>query len=233
MSTIPWSIIRDHQRLDELRSLNIMNTVPEQSYDDLAEVARSICNAPISNITFVTADRQWFKSHIGSATEETSIEQSICAHVIGADDALIINDLRDDVRTKTNTLVTGPEAIRFYAGVSLRLDAKFGVGTLCVIDTKPHPNGLSQTQIYALQALGRQAVILLRVRQFLVAKNEAVDTSEMAGEPLDDLSKALIAAYELSKIYKDSVVENLISSSLVHIAVKIGQSENTGYSTLH
>ncbi|MGU3326935.1 GAF domain-containing protein [Methylobacterium mesophilicum] len=224
MAGIPWSIILDPHRLEELSSLNILDTKPEQSYDDLAGIARLICGAPVANVTLVSDDRQWFKSAVGTDVLETPIEQSVCAHTIGEEDILIINDLTRDVRTSDNTLVTGDRSLRFYAGVPLRLDGSFAVGTLCVIDTKAHPHGLSFEQVEALKALGRQATILLQVRRFLATTNQTLERDVSIDGTLEEISDALLKAYRLNKLYKDGVLENLLFSSLSHIAIGIARS---------
>ncbi|MCJ2139974.1 GAF domain-containing protein [Methylobacterium sp. E-066] len=224
MSVIPWSIILDPLRLEELSALNILDTKPEQSYDDLASIARLICGTPVANVTLVSEDRQWFKSAIGNDVLETPIEQSVCAHTIGEEEILIINDLTDDVRTVDNTLVTGSRSLRFYAGVPLRLEGSFGVGTLCVLDTKPHPEGLNPYQVEALKALGRQATILLQIRKFLATHEQAEHYEGVISEPIEEISDALLKAYKLNKVYKDSVLENLLFSSLTHIAIGIARS---------
>ncbi|TXN02031.1 GAF domain-containing protein [Methylobacterium sp. WL64] len=224
MAGIPWSIILDPHRLEELNSLNILDTKPEQSYDDLAAIARLICGTPVANVTLVSDDRQWFKSAVGNDVLETPVEQSVCAHTIGEENILIINDLTKDVRTSDNTLVTGARSLRFYAGVPLRLDSTYGIGTLCVVDTKPHPHGLTYDQVEALKALGRQATILLQVRKFLATTNQTLEADASIDQTLEEISDAMLKAYRLNKIYKDGVLENLLFSGLSHIAIGIARS---------
>ncbi|MGU3282261.1 GAF domain-containing protein [Methylobacterium mesophilicum] len=233
MAAIPWSIILDPQRLEELSSLNILDTKPEQSYDDLATIARLICGTPVANVTLVASDRQWFKSSVGNDVLETPIEQSVCAHAIGEESILVINDLTEDMRTSDNTLVTGDPSLRFYAGVPLRLDSSFAVGTLCVLDTKPHPHGLRSDQIEALKALGRQATILLQVRKFLATTNQTLEADTSIDQTLEEISDALLKAYRLNKIYKDGVLENLLFSSLSHIAIGIARSGKSAETILN
>jgi len=224
MGVIPWSTILDPHRLEELHSLNILDTAPERPYDDLAEIARMICDTPVANVTLVAKDRQWFKSFIGNDVRETPVAQSVCAHALDQPDILVINDLTADSRTRGNTLVTGQAALRFYAGVPLRLEARFGVGTLCVLDTRPHPAGLTPSQTEALRGLGRQATILLQVRRYLAAQQPQKDVSPTPGEPLEDICDALLTAYDLNKAFNDKIIESLIASTLMHIAVRIARS---------
>jgi GAF domain-containing protein len=200
--------------------------LPEQSYDDLAGIARTICDTPVANVTLVAEDRQWFKSRVGSDATETPIEQSVCAHTIAEQTDLIINDLRDDPRTRTNLLVTRESALRFYAGVPLRLESSFGVGTLCVLDTKPHPAGLSRAQTEALRALGRQVTILLQVRKFLAQHNADDTTTLEETDCLESVSEHLMAAYSSSKQSHDQVLDLLLSATLLHVGRKLSSIRN-------
>ena len=225
MSEIPWSVVMDPQRLCELEELHILDTSPEQSYDDLAGLARVICDAPVANITMVAQNRQWFKSRVGSETTETAIEHSVCAHAIGEPSDLIINDLRNDPRTRDNLLVTGEASLRFYAGVPLRLNAGFGVGTLCVLDTKPHPAGLSRVQRDALRTLGRQITILLQIRKFL-ARHSRSDVGDLEpANALQHVSEHLISAYNANKLIDDGLLEVLLNTSLLHVGRRIAENE--------
>ncbi|GJE62513.1 GAF domain-containing protein [Methylobacterium trifolii] len=227
MDDVPWPIILNSNRIRELRSLNILDTEPEQSYDDLAEIARLVCGTPVANVCLVSEDRQWFKAFVGSNVRETPVEQSVCAHALNEASALIINDLTHDERTRNNILVTGEASLRFYAGVSLRLDSHLGVGTLCVLDTRPHPDGLAPAQIEALEALGRQATILLQVRRFLAAQTEAELSSHSTGQPIENIADALILAYETNKVVKDQFLEKLLYSGLTHVAQRIARMKKS------
>ena len=223
MGAVPWTVIRNQSRLKSLSSLSIIDTKPEQVYDDLANLARLICNTPVANVCFVTEDRQWFKAFVGNEVQETPVTQSVCAHAISEDSILVINDLRNDSRTNFNTLVTGDSHLRFYAGVPLRLDDGFGGGTLCVLDTKPHPDGLSLAQIEALKALGRQATSQLQTRRILMGRSEEVMERLSSGDPLEDITNSFIKAYNINKSYKDEVLNRLISGGLIHIAKHISE----------
>ncbi|MGU3537636.1 GAF domain-containing protein [Methylobacterium sp. A54F] len=233
MGTPPWSVILDPRRLSDLRDLKILDTQPEQSYDDLAELARMICDTPVANVTLVDTDRQWFKSRIGSDVEQTPVEQSVCAHAIAEPHPLIINDLTRDPRTSDNPLVTGEASLRFYAGVPLHLEASFGVGTLCVLDTKPHHKGLTAAQVKALDALGRQATILLHMRRFLASHANAADGHSNMDEALLAIAEKLMDAYNMNRTYDDRTIERLLSSSLLHVAKRIADGEKRPKTHIH
>ncbi|TXM74213.1 GAF domain-containing protein [Methylobacterium sp. WL12] len=225
VSGTPWSVILDPDRLNDLRSLNILDTTPEQSYDDLAELARIICDTAVANITLVAADRQWFKSRLGSEVDETPVELSVCAYALAEPEALVINDMTRDVRTRDNALVTGNKSLRFYAGVPLRLDASYGVGTLCVLDTKPHAKGLTKTQVAGLQALGRQATILFNIRKFMARQHPDVQGGANEYEMLFEAAHNLMSAHEIAKGIRDEILEKLLSKGLMHVGRRIADEQ--------
>ena len=156
------------ERLQALHSLNILDTLPEDEFDSLTELASYICGVPISLISFIDADRQWFKSAKGFDKSETSRESSFCAHAINSPDELMeINDADKDERFEDNPLVTGDPHIKFYAGVPILDENKLPLGTICVIDTKPHK--LNKKQKRALSALAVQASTLVQLRSQSIA----------------------------------------------------------------
>lgn len=164
------------QRLAKLRSLDILDTLEEEAYDDLTYLAAKICETTISLVSLVDDSRQWFKSHYGLDARETPREQAFCAHAINQDDLLIVENTMLDDRFKDNPLVTGSPDIRFYAGAPLILEDDVRVGTLCVIDTQPRI--LSDDQKSSLKALSRQVVAQLKLRlklKEMVAFDKAKD----------------------------------------------------------
>ncbi len=151
-------------RIEELRKYNILDTLTEKDYEDATFLASVICDAPIALISFVDEERQWFKSHRGLSVSETLREYSFCAHAIASpEEIMIVEDSRIDERFKNNPLVTGDPKIVFYAGVPLINEEGFGLGTVCIIDSKVRT--LSDDQIKALKALSTQVMNLLKVRK--------------------------------------------------------------------
>ena len=171
MSAIP-SAVFDARRLEVLDSYDILDTGPEPGFEDIVTLARQLCHAPIALISFVAADRQWFKAAAGLGACETPIEQSVCAHALQQRGILMIDDLTRDERTKDNPLVTGDPFIRFYAGAPLLAPSGVAVGTLCVIDTIARPGGLTPDQKESLEALARQVTVQLDMRRLLIAHDE-------------------------------------------------------------
>jgi GAF domain-containing protein len=141
-------------RLAALRRYRVLDTEPEQRFDDLALLASQVCGAPIALITLVTADRQWFKSRVGVSLTGTSRSVSFCSHAMEQRSIFVIPDARDDERFRDNPLVTGEPNIRFYAGASLYAREGSPLGSLCVIDYVPRT--LTSDQAEALDALRRQ-----------------------------------------------------------------------------
>ncbi|MFP9114096.1 GAF domain-containing protein [Flavobacterium sp. RHBU_3] len=154
----------DDKRIKELRKYGILDTLPEQAYDDMTRLAAIICNAPIAIISLVDKDRQWFKSIKGLDAEETHRQHSFCSHaIVTPDQPFIVEDSRLDDRFKDNPLVTGAPNIVFYAGIPLKSENGYGLGSFCIIDTVPRH--LSDEQIEALQILARQVMLLLEMRK--------------------------------------------------------------------
>ena len=150
-------------RLKALRNLKILDTAPEKQFDEVSELASLICETPVALISLLDKNRQWFKSCIGFSTNETEREISFCNYTIKSDQEIFeISDARIDSRFKNNPLTFGEKPVIFYAGVALRDDNGFALGTLCVIDHKPKT--LNNKQRKALAYLGNQVVQLFNIR---------------------------------------------------------------------
>lgn len=169
----------DPARLAELDALDILDTAPEEEFDDAVQIARALCNTPVALVSLVAKNRQWFKARVGFDVCETNLNSSVCACALAEPDLLIIPDLSQDPRTSRNPLVTGDPHIRFYAGAPLRSESGRVLGSLCVIDRQPRPGGLTDIQADALRRLARQVMILLRQRRQL-AKMQAGDMQARA-----------------------------------------------------
>jgi len=152
-------------RLDSFCQYEILDTAPEDAFDDLTHLAASICDTPIALISLVDAERQWFKSKVGLDITSTHRDLAFCRHTILRSDILVVPDALADERFATNSLVTAAPHIRFYAGVPLIMPDGHALGSLCVIDVVPRE--LTSSQIEALQVLGRQTVAQLELRRKL------------------------------------------------------------------
>jgi GAF domain-containing protein len=164
-------------RLAALRQYEILDTAPEQAFDDIVKIASFICGTPIATVTLVDADRQWFKARTGVTHLENPREHSFCAHTILQSETLVVEDATLDVRFADNPLVTAANGIRFYAGTPLINAEGFGLGSLCVIDNKSRL--LEAHQQTTLEALARMVVANLELRRVsseLAAQLENVKT---------------------------------------------------------
>lgn len=158
--------IPDHEsdRLKALQSYDILDTLEEEDFNNFTKLASEICQTPISIISFVDSNRQWFKSAVGLNAKETSRDISFCGHAINNQtDVFIIEDARNDSRFNDNPLVTGDPNIVFYAGSPLVDENGMALGTLCVIDSIPRK--LSSAQLNTLQILSKSIVDLLKIRR--------------------------------------------------------------------
>lgn len=169
------SAVVDPERLAALRALNILDTPADPSFDSIVEVASEVCEAPTALVSLIDSDRQWFKARVGFLPSQTTLDRSVCAHTLPRSDILVICDLTADSRTSRNPLVTGPEGIRFYAGAPLITTDGHHLGALCVIDTKPRPDGLTHRQANVLRQLARQAVSQIELRRLLAQRDDMVE----------------------------------------------------------
>ncbi|HUE88224.1 MAG TPA: ATP-binding protein [Vicinamibacterales bacterium] len=160
-------------RLAALRRYRILDTEPEQAFDDLTLLASQICGAPMAALTLIDEDRQWFKSKIGLTASETARNVSFCTHAIqDPDEIMVVPNALVDLRFSSNPLVQDDPRIRFYAGAPLVTGDGHALGTLCVLDSVPRT--LTPDQIQALDALRRQAQAQLELRLHLRELEDAL-----------------------------------------------------------
>ncbi|MBW7932670.1 MAG: GAF domain-containing protein [Gemmatimonadaceae bacterium] len=151
-------------RLEALRRYDILDTAPETVFDDLVYLSTFVTGSPIATFTLIDAHRQWFKSQIGMASQETTRDVAFCAYTILQDDVLVVPDATQDPRFADNPLVIEDPGIRFYAGVPVRSREGLNIGTVCVIDHQPR-RALLDHQRVALEAIARQASAMLELRR--------------------------------------------------------------------
>ena len=152
-------------RLAALAEHDILDTPPEEAFDAITRLAARICAAPMSTITLIDGNRQWFKSTFALAATETP-RDGFCSHCILQPELMTVPDALDDPRLCAHPYVVGAPFIRFYAGVPLISAEGFALGTLCVLDTEPRE--LTDEQASSLLALGGQVMALLELRRSLV-----------------------------------------------------------------
>jgi len=169
-------------RLRALKQYGVLDTTPEASFDDLANLAARICGTTMAAVSLVDAERQWFKAEIGLGVRETPRPLSFCAHAMLADDAMVVKDALLDPRFADNALVTGAPHIRFYAGHPLKTPDGVSLGALCVLDEEPRPEGLTELQAMALKTLADQVMTQLELRRALLERDRSQDIARLAME---------------------------------------------------
>ncbi len=162
------------ERCAALARYGILDTPPEQDFDDAVALAAQLCAAPTALVSLVTEDRQWFKARLGFTATETGLDRSVCSHTLGLTDVLVIPDLTADDRTRANPLVTGPPGARFYAGAPLITPEGVAIGALCVLDTAPRPEGLSPAQKAGLAALARSVMTQFALRRAALSRRAEI-----------------------------------------------------------
>jgi signal transduction histidine kinase len=155
--------VNEQERLQELIRYEVLYTQYEEDFDQIVQLASAICKTPISTITLLDFNKQWFKAKIGIENTEGDRDVSFCGHAIVDEEAImIVNDALKDQRFIDNPLVLGDPNIRFYAGYPLVSPSGYKLGTLCVIDRVPR--SLTAEQELTLKTLGNQVVKLFELR---------------------------------------------------------------------
>lgn len=182
------------ERLRDLDSYSILDTLPETEYEEITKLAAMICQVPIALISLIDNDRQWFKSHFGIAVSETPRTLAFCAHAINnPNEVLSVPDARLDDRFKDNPLVTSSPNVTSYTGVPLVSVSGYPLGTLCVIDSQPKE--LTDEQIDALKALSNQVIRLFELRKNKIVLENVNQKLKQKNLELDQFAK--IAAHDL------------------------------------
>ena len=165
--------LNEISRLQALQEYKVMDTLPEQAYDNFTKLAALICNTPIALITLLDEERQWFKSRIGLERGEIPREDAICNHTIMMPDSImVIHDAIHDQRFINNPLVALEPNVRFYAGVSLVTSSGEALGTICVMDDKPRD--ITQEQLDALQVLSHEVMGQFELRRSIATLEKSV-----------------------------------------------------------
>ncbi|RZA08851.1 MAG: PAS domain S-box protein [Proteobacteria bacterium] len=191
-------------RLQSLQEFEILDSEAEKSFQDLVELASIICQTPISLVSLIDQDRQWFKAKIGLDISETPRDISFCGHVVADAQTLVVPDASQDPHFADNPFVTDGLKIRFYAGAPILTEEGLALGSLCVIDTKPRT--LTEEQVRMLGLLASQAKRLMDLR--LLARKQranflAVSESE---EKFRQLAEHIEGAFWLLEISTGQVI---------------------------
>jgi PAS domain S-box-containing protein len=156
-------------RLEALLGYRILDTPPEQAYDDLVELAAAVCDTPVAAVAFVDARRSWLKAKRGVEVSEFPRDTALSAEALRHDDVFVVADARADERYRSSPVVAN--GFRFFAGMPLVSPEGHALGTVCVLDTRPRE--LSPTQRGALRAIARQVMSQLEARRVSQAESAA------------------------------------------------------------
>jgi diguanylate cyclase (GGDEF)-like protein/PAS domain S-box-containing protein len=183
---------REDRRLAAVRALHILDTEPEAVFDEAVLLASTLCGTPVSLVTILDEQRQWFKAKVGVEIAETPREHAFCAHAIQQTDVFVVADAHLDPRFRDNPLVTGEICLRFYAGMPLVTTDAHALGTLCVMDTRPRD--LTPEQKAALKILARQVTTHIEQRMRMTALNQVLAEQATAEQEISG-SNALFQAF--------------------------------------
>ncbi|MFT8246232.1 PAS domain S-box protein [Roseomonas sp. BN140053] len=161
------------ERLAALHRTGLLDTSPEQAFDDLVRLAAELLGMPMAGIHLVDADRQWGKAEVGLGTRHIAREVAFCPHTLLQPGGMVVPDATRDPRFADNPLVTGGPGIRFYAGMPLEAEG-LPIGALCVLDTVPHAQGLDERQLFTLRTLAAQVSTQIALRRALAERNAAL-----------------------------------------------------------
>ncbi len=220
----------EKERLEALLRFEVLDSEDERAFDELTQLAGEICGSPISLISLIDGERQWFKSRIGLGVTETPRELAFCAHAIHQDQLFEVPNALEDERFADNPLVTGAPDIRFYAGAPLLTQDGLALGTLCVIDRQPRK--LNDLQRRALQTLARQVVSQLELRLH-ARRLERIDETrgKVFATIAHDLRSPFNGILGLTRILKDNA--NALSASLIQkSAASLYENASNAYQLL-
>lgn len=185
----------ESRRQAALQAYDILDTAPEQAYDDLVRLAVMLCGTPAAMISLIDDDRQWFKAKRGLDVEQTPRGEAICDHAIRSPGQLLeVPDTRLDPRFSTLSLDVGGQPLRFYAGVPLRTPAGDALGTICVVDVVPRE--LDEAQREGLKVLGRQVENLLELRRYALKQRRLLVEREALAQGLEEARADLVRRNE-------------------------------------
>ena len=179
--------LRESKRLEELRSLKLLDTKPEYRFDRITRLAADFFQTPIAYVAFIDSDRQWFKSHVGLCHTETARDISFCQYTIHRDEPFIIPDTHLHPVGRNHPLVVGEPYVRFYAGVPLAGPGGQKIGTFCLIDTVPRE--FSDEDVTSLISFAALVEREINLGEIIQTQNELLDTRQQLVETQKKLDR--------------------------------------------
>lgn len=170
--------VNEKERIKALKDYNILDTLSEEEFDDIAELISFICKVPIAHVSFMDENRQWFKSKVGFEAVEVSRDLTFCQYTIMDDKLLEVPDAQNDENFKDHPNVTDGFKVRFYAGIPITTADGFNIGTICAVDQKP--GELNDDQRKALSVLAKHVIALLELRNKNAELDRQTKIAEMA-----------------------------------------------------
>lgn len=190
---------KEKQRIKELESYQVMDTLPEQAFDELTQLASQVFDVPICLVSLVDETRQWFKSKVGLDVPETPREISFCTHAIEGSEVYEVSNAKESSKFKNNPLVQGPPHIEFYAGAPIISADGSALGTLCIIDNKPRV--LSDAEKKSLKIMAEQVLKTLQIRRRNFELEQSLSQLQVDANSYKELvegGKALLCVHDLS-----------------------------------
>ena len=181
--------VRESARLDALRSLNLLDTAPEERFDRITRLASEFFQVPTAYVALVDQDRQWFKSRHNVCSSQTGRSVSFCQYTIHREQPLIIPDTHIHPIGKNHPLVVGEPHVRFYAGVPLNGPQRHKIGTFCIIDTKPR--NFTNDDIARLVAFANLIEREINLGEIIQTQNELLETRQKLIDTQGELNKEL------------------------------------------
>ena len=204
----------ENLRLKALYQYEILDTPPEQAFNDLVLLAKQVAGTSIALINFVDAKRQWFKAKLGLSVSEMSRDIGFGSLCVNLGETLIIPDTLADEKFATNAVVISEPNVRFYVGIPLIAPQGEVIGTLCAIDTVPR--SITAEQIESLEAISRLVIKQLEIRIGLNKLADIKTEYEQAKEALDE-SEGIIKSFFDSAPMMMGIVE-VRENDILHIS---------------
>lgn len=228
-------MVNEEDRLKELDSYQVIDTAPEKELDELANIAKLICDVPFSFITIIDKNEQWLKVNSGLNFNKTSRKDSFCQYALNnPNEVMMVNDLTKDQRFKDNPFVKGNPKIRFYAGAPLATPKGNVLGTLCIFDQKPRE--ISSNHRKALLALAKKAMDHLNHRKLILEQRNKIESNAEELKRLTD--NVPIGIFLLKKDAQGKLSFEFLNRGLKNLQLRISydkwqSSPELGFELVH